>query len=208
MAIECVFFDFDGVLRVWEYDEEKFEEMYGVPIDAIREVAFDPVRLESVVRGHITNEEWRADVGEEIRARFPEENAVAALADWNTRIGRLIPEAIEIVEECKEVVPVALFSNATTRLPQELAHHGLTNLFDFVVNASETGFMKPEPEIFHRALEIAGVRAENAFFTDDSKRNVEVAASLGWTAHYFQNVIELRDALVDASVLNPSTDSG
>jgi len=199
--IECVFFDFDGVLRTWEFEEQHFEDMYGIPIDTIREVAFDPARLHPVVRGHVTNEVWRAGVREELKNRFDAGRVDNALDDWDRRNGLLIPEVISVAEECNEKLPIALFSNATTRLPWELKQHGLSDFFDHVVNASETGFMKPEPEIFEYATNLVGIEPEAAFFTDDSPGNVEAAARLGWTAHLFQNASELRAALVDAGVL-------
>jgi putative hydrolase of the HAD superfamily len=201
MPIKCVFFDFDGVLRIWEYEEQQFEEMYGIPIDVIREVAFAPERLHPVVRGQITNDEWRSGVAEELKTRYQSTQVDTAMADWNSRNGRLIPEAIEIARECKKVVPIALFSNATTRLPWELEQHGLTDFFDYVINASDTGYMKPEPEIYQYAVELVGIKPSEAFFTDDTPKNVEAATSLGWTGHVFKNAAGLPTALVDAGVL-------
>lgn len=201
MEIKCVFFDFDGVLRIWEVEEQHFEEMYGIPIDTIREVAFDPERLHPVVRGHVTNEVWRAGVRDELKSRYGVRQVDAAMDDWDNRNGLLIPEAIAVAEECKQKLPIALFSNATTRLPWELEQHGLSDFFDYVINASETGFMKPEPDIFEYATTHVGIEAEEAFFTDDTQKNVEAASKLGWTAHNFTDVTGLRAALVDAGVL-------
>lgn len=201
MAIKCVFFDFDGVLRIWEYEEERFAEWYGIPIETIREVAFDPSWLHPVVRGQITNEEWRARTADELKNRFNTDQVERAMADWNSRNGQLIPEMIYLARECREKTEIALFSNATTRLRWELEQHGLSDFFDHVVNASETGYMKPEPEIYHRALEIAGVSANEAFFTDDKLEHAQVATSLGWTGHHFKNAEGLRAALVEAGVL-------
>ena len=61
--IKCVFFDFDGVLRNWEYDQESLDAVFGIPIDVFREVAFAPENVVPAVRGEITDEEWRANVG-------------------------------------------------------------------------------------------------------------------------------------------------
>jgi epoxide hydrolase-like predicted phosphatase len=53
------------------------------------------------------------------------------------------------------------------------------DLFDFVVDSSEVGMRKPDPAIFHHALETAGVSAAQAIFLDDFAGNVEAAAELG-----------------------------
>jgi putative hydrolase of the HAD superfamily len=201
MPIKCVFFDFDGVLRTWHYDEQRFQDEFGIPIEAFREVAFAKEHVNPAIRGHVTNEEWRAGVGEVLKERYPADKVDAAIADWNQRNGKLIPEVLAIADECKVKLPVALFTNATTRLPWEMEQHGLTGYFDYVVNASDTGFVKPEPEIYEYAANLAGIEHHEAFFTDDGVAQVEGARKLGWTAHHFKNADGLRAALVEAGVL-------
>ena len=126
--IKCVFFDFDGVLRNWDYDERRFKELYGVPIEAFREVAFAKERVGEAVRGVVTSEEWRAGVGEELKKNHNHDQVGAAIADWNIRTGQIVPEVLEIVKACKQLLPVALMTNATTRLPWELEQLGLVFL--------------------------------------------------------------------------------
>ncbi len=52
-------------------------------------------------------------------------------------------------------------------------------LFDVVVDSSEVGMRKPNPAIYHHALELLGVPAEQALFLDDSPGNVEGARRAG-----------------------------
>jgi putative hydrolase of the HAD superfamily len=199
--IKCVFFDFDGVLRNWEYEMDGLEENYGIPLEAMREIAFAPENVKRAVRGEITDEEWRANVGRILARRFPEKDAAGATKFWDSRIGELVPEVLEIIKECKSKLPVALLSNATSKLNQDLKSLGISDLFDYVVNASEIGSIKPEPEIFARAVELVGISPNEAFFTDDKPENVEVAKRLGWTGHLFENASGLRSALAAADVL-------
>jgi len=199
--IKCVFFDFDGVLRNWDYEMDGLEENYGIPLDAMQEIAFAPENVNRAVRGEITDEEWRADVGRTLARRFPEKDAAGAIKFWDNRIGELVPEVLEIIKECKSKLPVALFTNATSKLNQDLKDLGISDLFDYVVNASEVGAIKPEPEIFAHAVELVGINPNEAFFTDDKLKNVEVAKHLGWTGHTFENAAGLRSALIAAVVL-------
>ena len=201
MPIKCVFFDFDGVLRNWDYEINGLEENYGIPLEAMREIAFAPENVDPAVRGLITDEEWRANVGRILAARFPEKDAAGAIRFWDTRIGELVAEVLEIITEFKPKLPVALFTNATSKLNQDLKALGISDLFDYVVNASEIGSVKPEPEIFTRAIELVGVESHEAFFTDDKLENVKAAESLGWTGHTFENVAGLRSALTTAGML-------
>jgi putative hydrolase of the HAD superfamily len=165
--IKCVFFDFDGVLRNWDYDMYGIEEKFGIPLEAVREAAFAKDSVNPAIRGEITDAQWRSNVAERLAKRFPGKDAVGAKNFWDSRIGELVPEVLSLVEECKAVAKVALFTNATSKLDHDLEALGITDLFDYVVNASEVGFIKPEPEIYHYALKLVGIEPREAFFTDD-----------------------------------------
>ncbi len=52
-------------------------------------------------------------------------------------------------------------------------------LFDTTINSAEVGCRKPEPEIYHLALERLGVTADRALFLDDNADNISGAADLG-----------------------------
>jgi epoxide hydrolase-like predicted phosphatase len=52
-------------------------------------------------------------------------------------------------------------------------------LFEVVVDSCKAGVRKPDPRIFHLALDALGVTAERAAFLDDHPANVAVAESLG-----------------------------
>lgn len=199
--IKCVFFDFDGVLRNWEYDWATIGDLYGISLDAFREVAFAPENVVPAVRGEITDEEWRANVGRILKTRFPGRDVEGALEFWSGRTGELAIEVLEIVRECKSKLPVALMTNATSKLNQDLESLGIADLFDHVINASEVGSIKPEPEIYLHALKIARIDPHEAFFTDDMPENVEAAERLGYVGHVFETAEGLRSALVKAGVL-------
>jgi putative hydrolase of the HAD superfamily len=52
------------------------------------------------------------------------------------------------------------------------------DLFDFVLDSSEVGMRKPNPAIFEKALQIAGLAPEQALFLDDFKGNIVAAEAL------------------------------
>lgn len=201
MAIRCVFFDFDGVLRNWEYDQESLKTVFGIPIDAFREVAFAPENVVPAIRGEITDEQWRANVGQIMKTRFPDRDVEAATTAWDRRTGELVPEVLDIVRECKLRLPVGLITNATSKLNDDLESLDIEDLFDHVVNASEIGSIKPEPEIYLHALKLAEVEPQEAFFTDDKPEHVEAAKLLGYVGHTFESAQGLRTALTKAEVL-------
>jgi epoxide hydrolase-like predicted phosphatase len=52
-------------------------------------------------------------------------------------------------------------------------------LFDVVVDSSHVGMRKPNPAIFHHALDLLGVEASRSVFLDDAASNVEAARAVG-----------------------------
>jgi putative hydrolase of the HAD superfamily len=201
MAIKCVFFDFDEVVRTWEHEFDGLTDYSGIPLDVFVEIAFNPSRYEAAIRGEESAEAWWGEIARVLRERFPARNVESAMRYRSTRNGELMSDVLQLVHACKENVSVALFSNATSSLTEEIETLGLTGVFDYVVNTSETGFIKPEPEIYTYALELAGIKAHEAFFTDDRAVNVEEAVTLGWTGHVFDGSAGLGVALRDAGVI-------
>ena len=62
---------------------------------------------------------------------------------------------------------VACISNADGTVDQLLARAGLLDQLAFVVDSGKVGFEKPDPRIFHLALERAGVTAEESYYVGD-----------------------------------------
>ncbi len=56
------------------------------------------------------------------------------------------------------------------------------------VASHEAGLRKPDPRIFYRALNMAGVTARNAFFLDDMQANVNAALRCGLHARRYVDV--------------------
>ena len=56
---------------------------------------------------------------------------------------------------------------------------------DVLVDASETGILKPDPEAYRRALDALGLSAPEVLFVDDQPRNVAGARALGIPTVHF-----------------------
>jgi FMN phosphatase YigB (HAD superfamily) len=61
----------------------------------------------------------------------------------------------------------------------------LADAFDVMVFSAEEGLLKPDAEIYRRALSRLGVQAGQAVFVDDFIENVEAAQRLGMAAIHF-----------------------
>jgi glucose-1-phosphatase len=64
--------------------------------------------------------------------------------------------------------------------------------FHHLVLSYEVKAMKPRPEIFHAALDRAGCRPDECFYTDDIPKYVEAARTLGIDAVCFESVPQLQ----------------
>ena len=68
-------------------------------------------------------------------------------------------------------------------------------LLEGVVVSGHEKVAKPDPEVFRRAVERFDLEPARTVFTDDTERNVEAAASLGFRTHLFRDHPELGEHL-------------
>jgi epoxide hydrolase-like predicted phosphatase len=103
-----------------------------------------------------------------------------------SQAARLRHDMVEAVRGLHEVMPTALLTN-NVREWRDGWHNvfDVDQLFDVVVDSSEVGARKPEPEIYHATRERLGVDHEAIFFIDDIGQNLKAARSLGWQTFLF-----------------------
>ncbi|MDQ3675582.1 MAG: HAD-IA family hydrolase [Actinomycetota bacterium] len=87
-----------------------------------------------------------------------------------------VPAALRALRERGHRLVVV--SNWDVSLHEMLDRTGLRKLVDGVISSAEAGVAKPDPEIFRRALSLAGPPAEGATHAGDSLEH-DVAGALG-----------------------------
>jgi putative hydrolase of the HAD superfamily len=70
---------------------------------------------------------------------------------------------------------------------------GLSKRFDEMFYSAALGVEKPQPAFFHAVTEKLG--SDEIVFLDDAIANVEAAKSVGWYAHRYRDVDDLKKAL-------------
>jgi putative hydrolase of the HAD superfamily len=193
--------DLDGVVRLWPaHVVAAAEEAAGLPRGSIQEAAFAPDLLPRAVTGRISDETWREEVVHRLQAAYPEADARSAVAGWSASPGVINQPVLNLLRQRR--VPVALVTNATTRLPRDLAALGLDGEFDHIINSSCLGIAKPDPGIFVAAHQALSLSADQLLFVDDDARHVNAAEGLGIRGYQFQgNHLELENVLRQARVL-------
>ena len=195
-AVSVVLTDFDGVLRHWPARyAARVERTVGLPRGAIQRAAFAPALLHSVVRGHISDADWRARIVKRLASAYPHLDAERAVTLWSESPGVVDQQVLGLIRACRARARLVLVSNATSRLESDLTRLHLTDDFDAIINSSEIGYAKPDPEVFHVALDAMGAEPSRVLFVDDSADNVAAAHQLGINAYRFENARQLRAVL-------------
>ncbi|MGW7365886.1 HAD-IA family hydrolase [Streptomyces sp. NPDC054841] len=119
----------------------------------------------------------------------------AAVSAWSHLVPVVDQEVVALLRQVRKVASVALLSNATTRLEQDLARQGLADLADTVVNTARVGIAKPDPRVYHIAAEHLGAAINRCLFIDDTEANVVAAREAGMTALHYRQLDDLRLAL-------------
>lgn len=200
--IAAVIFDIGNVLFPW-HPRILYERL--IP---------DGQALETFVRD-VVSEEWHfqhdagrdfADTSAELIARYPHHETLIRL--WKPRfgdsVGAPIAGMVPLLEELAAAdVPLFAITNFSHEFwpPFRDAYPAIFAHFRDIVVSGVEKLSKPDPAIYHLALDRFGLAAEEAFFIDDRLDNVEGARSVGMTAHQFRDAPTLRAELVRWGVL-------
>jgi putative hydrolase of the HAD superfamily len=109
-------------------------------------------------------------------------------------------ELVAFIRSLRPAYRTGVISNAWPE-----ARHWLENkwraadAFDYIVISAEVGVKKPDPRIFHLALDGLGVTPKESVFIDDFAENVKAASEIGMHTILFRNpeqtISELRQLL-------------
>jgi len=190
-------FDMDDVLYDydWRIRMEGMTAMTGLTLQEMRQRWWNDQGEWAAEAGvFTTGEEYLAAVEKALGMPVDEDEWVRVRASAMTAR----PGALAAVRRAAELGQVTLLTNNGA-----LAHKHLTTLAPELVElfgehlytSSYYGARKPDPVVFQRVLEAYGIPAEDAFFADDMRINVEGAQSIGITAYHFGTVEGLRAAI-------------
>jgi len=186
--------DFDGVLR--SYDKRvpgPLETANGLDEGEILAVASDPALLIPAILGRVSRAGWLTDIAVALADRVGGlETAEKLVADWDTYRGEIVPEVLDTIELLRASgVPVALCTNATDDLREDLARFGLAEAFDAVVSSAEIGYVKPMPEFYRASCDAVDTAPGFCLLVDDTVRNIAGARAAGLLGYRFTGVDDL-----------------
>lgn len=111
------------------------------------------------------------------------------------------PDMIGFIIDLKkrDHLKAGVVSNEGRELTEYRNHKfGLTQFVDFFIVSSLVHLRKPDPEIYHLALDVGQVSPEQVIYIDDRKELTEVASSLGLNVIHHTSLESTKAALFEA----------
>lgn len=193
MRFRAVIFDFDGLIvdteTAWFRAYDAYFRKHGARLDpdawgrgvGTEWTAFDPHReLESLTGRRIDPERMRADV-QELYEREMENAGV-------------LPGVMSYLDEARRLgLKVGLASSSPRDwVMSYLAKYDLVSRFDCIRTADDVRRVKPDPELYLKALECLGVPAPAALAFEDSANGALAAVRAGLTCVVVPNPVTER----------------
>ena len=185
--IDCLLLDLDGVIRHFDPAAARAAEaLHGLEPGVIPRAAFAPEILDRVVTGRMNRREWTEHVGSLVGSQ-------SAAEDWLADRGHIDHEVIATVREVRGGgVTVAILTNGTDTIDEELRDHGVAHEFDHVFNTHFIGVAKPRPGAYHHVVDHLGTSPGRILFFDDKTENVTGASAVGLRARLFEGAESMR----------------
>jgi putative hydrolase of the HAD superfamily len=184
MAIEAVIFDFGGVILTSPFEAfRRYEQDNGLPDGFLRQLnATNP-----------DNNAWakleRSEVDIDGFATLFEVEAAAAghRVDGHAVLGLLSgehrPQMVTALRRCSERLATAMVTNNFVAGGGHVAGQmaEVLDLFDVIIESSQTGLRKPDPAIYELVCTRLAVEPSQAVFLDDLGINLKPARAMGMT---------------------------
>jgi 2-haloacid dehalogenase len=190
-----IVFDLGAVLIDWN------------PRHLYRKLFDDQAEMEAFL-SEICTPEWNAeqdagrlwtDAVAVLSAAFPDHQPlIRAYQDrWEEMLAGPIHGTVAILERLKnEGYELHALTNwSAETFPIARRRYAFLTLFDSILVSGEERMKKPDARIFHLLLERIAHPAERCIFIDDSARNIEAAAGLGFDAILFEGPAKLESDL-------------
>lgn len=198
MTFRAVFFDVGSVL-VQDMDSsyrEAWTKRLGLEPQTLTELLFESEVAAQATVGAASYEAVWAHVGARLKLS-PTDLAELKRDFW--RGDQVDVQLLTFLRSLRPRYITALLSNAWPHARQAFTELGLADAVDTMIISAEVGLCKPDPRIYHLALERVGVTAEEAIFLDDVEENVLAAREVGLCAIHYQTtpqaIMEIRRRL-------------
>ncbi len=180
-GISFVFFDINGCLVHHHRAFDKITADLNLPLDLVESVVWKYDN--AICRGDISLEEFNSILAQSFGVQS---------FDWSEYyLGSIEPitETRDLLAWAADHYKIGLLSNIMPGLITEMTARDLIPVLDYdvIIDSSQTGHTKPEPEIFDIATKEAGVPSSEILLVDDTRANLMNATEYGWRTLWFDD---------------------
>ena len=201
MTIKAILWDIGGVLvrTMDRTPRTHLAERLGVTYEQLEEMVLGGEMGAKAQRGEITEaEKWRHAA----RSLGVPDDGIPGFQQEFFGGDRLDGALVDVIRGLHADYRTGIISNALSDTRRVLVDTWrIVDAFDVIILSAEVGVMKPEPRIYHLALQSLSVEPQEAVFIDDFERNVQGAQNVGLHAIHFRTP---QQALEELSVLRNS----
>ena len=186
--IRAIFFDVGGViLKTFDgVDHPGIEQRFGLEPKSLRLMVYRDSRYADFQVGKCSYDEWVASIRAAMDAQIPDKAADVLRAFFESD-HLLNPDMVALVRSLHGKYTLGIISNTVPGMEDRMQERipDLIGLFEVRVGSGDVGLAKPDPAIFHHAMDAAGVAPAQSVFTDDYNKHADAARALGMHAFHF-----------------------
>jgi len=191
----AIIFDYGGVLmKTVDYEpRHRWDKRLGLPSGTVERIVHGSESWHKAMAGQITVEAYWDNIASQLNLSPYDIQALAADFYAGDRLDTTLIDEIKQLKQAGHAV--ALLSNASTALMDELKALQIAHLFDPLVISAYIGVTKPERAAYEAVLERLQRPADETIFIDDMPANIIGAAQVGINALQYHNGMSLKKTL-------------
>jgi glucose-1-phosphatase len=195
--VRAVIFDLGGVLLRTDDPQPRarLAERLGLSREELEQIVFENPLSQQAERGMATPEEAWTEVARRLHVSMEEIPKIRREFFGGDRVDFGL---IELIQNLRPAYTTALLSNTMiVDLPGFLREElRIQDTFDIVISSAHRKMAKPDPAIFHLALELVKARPQESVFVDDAARNIAAASAIGMNTIHFRSAAQARADLL------------
>lgn len=187
LPVRAVVWDMGGVLLRTEDKKPRtlLAQKFGLTYDDLDRIVFEGDHSDLANRGSITQDVYWENVLRRFHLGTEEMLGFRNQFFAGDRQDNCL---LNFIRSLRPAYLTGLLSNAWSDIRKNVTQYfSFLDVFDVTIFSAEIGLVKPEPQIYHLALEKLGVNASETVFIDDVMANVEGAQKVGLHGIQFLN---------------------
>lgn len=195
-SVNTIFFDWGGVIADdpgGDFLDQLLRDV-GATEEQIKEI------YETYTRDFMRGEISEAEYWDKLRIKYGltiHDSISDEFKNWSGLVKN--DDVLAVVDQAKaKGLQVAVLSNVIEPTYNVLQQAGYYDRFDKIIASCKVGFAKPQPEIYHIALEQLHTTAEQSLFIDDKQSSLDPAIKMGFTTILARNPEQIINDLLQA----------